>query len=162
MMEPIPRLYLFLIGLAVLLLVVNLVRRRQLQERYALLWLLAGLALTIAPLVIPLLDRVAYALGFDYPPALLLMLSVVGLLLIVFQLSLAISRNVDQLKVLTQELALLRQQVGVLERRDASNQMARWPDSEPAADGGADNSPGLIDQNQIEGHLHSAIRQEMA
>ena len=40
-------------------------------------------------------------LGFAYPPALLLMLAVVGLLLIIFQLSLTISHNSDHLKVLT-------------------------------------------------------------
>jgi len=108
------RIYMFLLGLAVLAFVINQVRTRRLQERYALLWLLAGLGLTVAPLVIPWLDRVAYALGFDYPPALLLLLAVVALLLIIFQLSLTISRNNDQLKVLTQELGLLRQELDAL------------------------------------------------
>ncbi len=42
MMQPLPRLLVFVLGLTVLLLVVNLVRKRQLQERYAMLWLLAG------------------------------------------------------------------------------------------------------------------------
>jgi hypothetical protein len=105
------------LGLAVLIFVINLVRTRRLQERYALLWLLAGLGLTIAPLVIHWLDRLAYALGFDYPPALLLMLAVIGLLLIIFQLSLNISRNSENVKVLAQEVGLLRQEVEALGRR---------------------------------------------
>ena len=117
MIDPRTRIYMFVLGLLVLGFVINLVRKRQLQERYALLWLLAGLGLTLAPLFINQIDRLAYALGFAYPPALLLMLAVVGLLLIIFQLSLNISRNADQLKVLTQELGLLRQQVEALQEQ---------------------------------------------
>lgn len=116
-MNPMTRVYVALLGLAVLLFVINMVRTRRLQERYALLWVLAGVGLTLAPLVIPWLDRLAYALGFDYPPALLLMLAVVGLLLIIFQLSLNISTQAEHLKVLTQELGLLRHEVQTLAKR---------------------------------------------
>ena len=107
MIDPRARILLFFLGLAVLALVVNLVRKRQLQERYALLWLLAGLVLVLAPLFVDLLDRLAAWLGFEYPPALLLMLAVVGLMLIIAQLSMAISNQADRIKILTQELGLL-------------------------------------------------------
>ena len=129
MMAPLPRLLVFLLGLTVLLFVINLVRRRQLQERYAILWLLAGVALTLAPVFIPWLDRLAYRIGFEYPPALLLLLAVVGLLLLIFQLSLTISRNEDRIKVLTQELALLRHAVTTMQRASAEADA----NSEPAA-----------------------------
>jgi hypothetical protein len=119
MMQPLPRLLVFALGLTVLLLVINLVRKRQLQERYAILWLLAGLALTLAPVFIPWLDHLAFSIGFEYPPALLLLLAVVGLLLLIFQLSLTISRNEDRIKVLTQELGLLRHAVAILQRTAA-------------------------------------------
>jgi hypothetical protein len=114
MIDPRTRVYMFVLGLAVLAFVLNLVRARKLQERYALLWLLAGVGLTLAPVFINQIDALAYALGFAYPPALLLMLAVVGLLLIIFQLSLTISHNSDHLKVLTQELGLLRYEVECL------------------------------------------------
>lgn len=117
MIDPRSRLLLFLMGLAVLILVINLVRKRALQERYALLWLLAGLVLTLAPLFSNVLDGIAYALGIEYPPALLLLLAVIGLMLIIFQLSLAISHHADQMKVLTQELGLLRQQLDDMQQR---------------------------------------------
>jgi hypothetical protein len=130
MMAPLPRLLVFLLGLIVLLLVINLVRKRQLQERYAILWLLAGAALTLAPVFIPWLDRLAFSIGFEYPPALLLVLAVVGLLLLIFQLSLTISRNEERIKVLTQELGLLRHAVTALQRA-AAEANAR---SDPATD----------------------------
>lgn len=116
MMAPLPRLLVFALGLTVLLLVLNLVRKRQLQERYALLWLLAGVALTLAPVLIPWLDHLAYSMGFEYPPALLLLLAVVGLLLIIFQLSLTISRSQEQIKVLAQELGLLRSELAAMQQ----------------------------------------------
>ena len=116
MMNPTTRVYVFLLGLAVLAFVINLVRTRRLQERYALLWILAGAAITIGPLVIPWIDRLAYALGFDYPPALLLMLTSIGLMLIILQLSLNISRDAEHLKVLTQEIGLMRQELDALKR----------------------------------------------
>ena len=114
MMAPLPRFLVFLLGVAVLLVVINLVRRRTLQERYAILWLLAGVVLTLSPVFIPLLDHLAFSMGFEYPPALLLLLVVVGLLLITFQLSLTLSRSEERIKQLTQELAILRQQMELL------------------------------------------------
>jgi ATP/ADP translocase len=108
------RLYVFVLGLAVLAFIINMVRTRRLQERYALLWLLAGLGLAVSPLVIHWLDRLAYALGFDYPPALLLILAVIALLLIILQLSLNISQNAEIIKTLTQEVGLLRQELDEL------------------------------------------------
>ena len=110
-MNPMTRIYVFLLGLAVLIFVINMVRTRRLQERYALLWLLAGLVLAIAPLFANQLERLATAMGFGYAPALLLMLAVIGLLLMIFQISLNITSQSEHLKVLTQELGLLRQEV---------------------------------------------------
>jgi hypothetical protein len=131
MIAPRTQLSIFLLGLAVLVFVINMVRTRKLQERYALLWLLAGAGLTVAPLIIRWLDRLAYALGFEYPPALLLMLAVIGLLLIIFQLSLNLSSQAEHLKILTQELGLLRQEIIVLAHRLADEEPTPRPD--PAA-----------------------------
>ena len=116
-MSPRARIVLVLIGLAVLATVINLLRTRRLKEEYALLWLAAALALVAAPILIDPLDQIAFFLNVDYPPALYLGLAVVGLLLILFQLSLNISRFSDHIRVLTQEIALLRQRVQALEER---------------------------------------------
>jgi hypothetical protein len=116
-MIPIHLVYTMILGLALLVFVINAVRTHRLQERYALLWLLAGLTLTIAPLLAPWLDQLAYALGFAYTPALLLMLAVIGLLLLIFQLSLSIAHGNEQLKVLTQEVGLLRQELEMIKKQ---------------------------------------------
>jgi hypothetical protein len=114
MIDPRTRATMFIVGLFVLAFVINMMRTRKLQERYALLWVLAAVGLTLAPVAIGVIDQVAYALGVAYPPALLLALAVVALMLIILQLSLSISQQADQIKVLTQELGLLREELDAL------------------------------------------------
>jgi hypothetical protein len=53
----------------------------------------------------------AYALGIEYPPALIFLLAIISLLLVLFQFSTRISRFAEQIKVLTQELAILQTRV---------------------------------------------------
>ena len=109
------RLFAFVLGLAVLLFVINLVRTKKLKEEFALLWLFSGIVLVLTPIFIDYLDMVAYALGIEYPPALIFVLAIISLLLILFQFSLRISRFSEQIKVLIQELALLRVRLDELE-----------------------------------------------
>lgn len=127
MIDPRTRATMFIVGLFVLAFVINMVRTRKLQERYALLWVLAAVGLTVAPLLIRALDELAYALGVAYPPALLLALAVIALMLIILQLSLSISQQADHIKVLTQELGLLRQELDALktEEKSAPEEAAR-------------------------------------
>ena len=110
------RLFAMLVGVAVLLFVLNLVRTKKLKEEFALLWLLTAVVLVLTPLFIDYLDMIAYALGIEYPPALIFLLAIISLLLVFFQFSMRISRFSEQIKVLVQELALLRAQVEDLER----------------------------------------------
>jgi len=116
-MEIRARIFAIALGVAVLLFVVNLVRTRKLKEEFALLWLLTAVVLVLTPLFIDYLDMVAHMLGVEYPPALIFLLAIISLLLILFQFSMRISRYSDQIKVLTQESALLRARIEELERR---------------------------------------------
>ena len=110
------RIFLFVGGVLILGLVINLVRTRKLREEFALLWLVSAILVVLAPLGgIDLLDRLAYAVGIEYPPALILTIAIICLLGILFQFSLRLSRFTDQIKVLTQELALLSRRVEELE-----------------------------------------------
>jgi hypothetical protein len=110
------RLFAVVLGLTVLLFVINLVRTKKLKEEFALLWLLTGIVLVLTPLLIDYLDKVAYALGIEYPPALIFVLAIISVLLVLFQFSMRLSRFSEQIKVLTQELALLRVRLEDLER----------------------------------------------
>ncbi len=115
-MEVRARIFAIALGFVVLLFVVNQVRTKKLKEEFALLWLLTGVVLVLTPLLIDYLDMVAYGLGIEYPPALIFVLAIISLLLVFFQFSMRISRFSEQIKVLTQELALLSVRIQDLER----------------------------------------------
>jgi hypothetical protein len=128
------RIFLIVAGVVILALVINLVRTRRLKEEFALLWLVAAALLLLAPLgIVDLLDQVAYAVGIEYPPALILTIAIICLLGILFQFSLRLSKYSEQIKVLTQELALVTQRVQMLERAADSE----GEDDEPSQDAAA-------------------------
>ncbi len=114
-MEGRARIFAMILGIVVSLFVINLVRTRRLKEEFALLWLLTSIVLVLTPLFIDYLDLIAYALGIEYPPALIFLLAIISLLLILFQFSMRISRFSEQIKVLTQEVAVLRARIEDLE-----------------------------------------------
>jgi peptidoglycan/LPS O-acetylase OafA/YrhL len=133
MIDPRTRATMFILGLFVLAFVINMMRTRKLQERYALLWVLAAVGLTLAPLFIHGIDQLAYALGVAYPPALILALAVIALVLIILQLTLNMSQQADHIKVLTQELGLLKQELDLLRMEVDEAHGAEMPEVERPA-----------------------------
>lgn len=102
-------------GSAVLLLIVlELVRRRRLFERYALLWLLSAVVLLGLSVWGGLLETVADTLGVDYPPSALFLIAFGFILLLLLHFSVVISRLSDQTKILAQRLSLAEQRIDAL------------------------------------------------
>ncbi len=95
---------------ALLVIVVELIRRGKLKERYALLWLFAGIVLIIFSTSRYLLELISRALGIFYPPSFLFLLAFFFLLLITLHFSVVISGLSEKNKKLAQELALMRQE----------------------------------------------------
>ena len=95
-------------GLLLLVIIVELMRRRQLREKYAALWI--GVALVALPLAFfpRLPDQIAGALGVVSGVSLVLFGGVVFLLLISIHLSWELSRLEEETRVLAEDVALLR------------------------------------------------------
>lgn len=89
----------------------EMLRRRQLREKYAVLWLVVGVGSAALAIVPDLLDTVANALHVADPPNLLLFGACVVLLLVTVHLSWETSRLEDKTRALAEELALLRYQL---------------------------------------------------
>jgi hypothetical protein len=96
-------------------LVLELVRRRRLMERYALLWLLAAATLLGLAIWRNLLETVASAVGIFYAPSALFVIAFGFVLIMLLHFSLVTSRLADQNKVLAQRMGLLQQRVDELE-----------------------------------------------
>ena len=97
-------------------LVFELVRRRRLMERYALLWLFSSIVLVILAVWRNLLEIVSTGLGIYYAPSALFVVAFGFVLTLLMHFSLVISRLADQSKVLAQRIGLLQERIDVLER----------------------------------------------
>src|SRR4051794_36699931 len=98
-------------AVVVLAAILELVRRRRLLERYALLWLASGLVLLILAIWRNALADLASVLGVSYPPNALFLIAFGFVLFLLLHFSLAVSRLSDETKLLAQRLALLEQRV---------------------------------------------------
>jgi hypothetical protein len=114
-----------IIGSGILLFVVlEMVRRRRLMERYALLWLLSAIVLIGLASWRTGLLRVSRAVGIIYPPNALFFIAFGFVLLLLLHFSSAVSRLSDQTKVLAQRLALLEERVSQAERSSSDDEQA--------------------------------------
>jgi len=100
-----------------LLVVLELVRRRRLMERYALLWLLSAIVLLALAAWRGGLAVISKTLGIAYPPTALFVVAFAFILLLLLHFSQAVSALSDQTKVLAQRSALLEERVKQLEAR---------------------------------------------
>jgi hypothetical protein len=106
-------------------IVFELVRRRRLMERYALLWLFATVTLLALAVWKDLLEQVAAAVGIYYAPSALFAIAFGFVLVLLMHFSLVISRLSDQNKVLAQRLGRLQREVDVLRaRQDRAEELA--------------------------------------
>jgi hypothetical protein len=107
-----------IIGSSVLLVVIlELVRRRRLLERYALLWLFSAIVLLALAIWRGLLEEVARTVGIISPPNALFFIAFAFVLVLLLHFSIAVSRQADQTKVLAQRLALLEERLRASEQR---------------------------------------------
>lgn len=100
-----------IVGFLLLIAIFELIRRRQLQERYALLWLLTAVVILVLGLWRDALNELADLVGIAYPPSALFVLVSFFILLVLLHYSTVISRLSDQNRILAQRLALLESRV---------------------------------------------------
>ena len=93
----------------------ELLRRKRLMERYALLWLFSSAVLLALAVWKGLLETVASAIGIYYAPSALFVIAFGFILVLLLHFSLVISRLADQNKVLAQRLGRLQQRVDELD-----------------------------------------------
>jgi hypothetical protein len=110
-----------IVGLVLLLVIFELLRRRQLREKYAVLWIVIGVG------VIPLaifprgLDTVATMIGVASGASLVLFLGLILLLLICTHLSWEVSQLEEETRILSEEVALIRTRLAELESQELSS-----------------------------------------
>lgn len=105
------RIEVIIAGLLICGVIFELVRRKHLLERFALLWLAAGIFILVLAIWRGLLTDLSNAVGIFYPPATLFGLGFLFVLLMLLHFSITISRLSDQNKILAQRVAMLRREL---------------------------------------------------
>ena len=112
------------IGAIIFLVILILVRRGKLQERYALTWFAIGIIVVVFGFFPTIIDRLAGLAGVNYPPALLFAIAVGVLLIQNLYLFILASQNEVRIKELLQQVAVLNKLVEEL-RNNSSQQTKR-------------------------------------
>lgn len=102
-----------IIGLVLITLIyfVNMVRKHQLDLRYALSWFAVGVAILLMACFPGIMDWLARLIGIASPVNMLFFFGFVFTLILVFVLTYSVSRMSNRIKVLTQELAMLKKEM---------------------------------------------------
>ncbi len=116
-----------IISLTILFLVIESIRRGILKEKYALLWLFASIVVLVLSIWRELLDVVAFAFGFYYPPSFLFLVGLGFLHLITLHFSVVISVLSEKNKKLAQELGILKEEMKQIKDSISNSEQTKNP-----------------------------------
>jgi hypothetical protein len=105
------------VGVGLLLIIIELVRRRKLREEYSWLWLLTGAVILLLTVWFDLLKWITHLVGAVMPSSTIFLCAFVFLILISLHFSVVISRLTDRNRELAQRFALLDLEVRELRER---------------------------------------------
>jgi hypothetical protein len=101
-----------IVAIALLIVILELIRSRRLQERYAILWLVTGTIILVLSVWRSALVEISDLVGIAYPPTALFVLGSLFILVVLLHYSTVISQLSDQNRILAQRLALLESRLG--------------------------------------------------
>jgi hypothetical protein len=107
-----------IVTLAIFLFVLELVRRRRLVERYALLWMIAALALLVLAIWTEGLEVLGDAMGIEEPANAIFILAFGVAFLLLLNFSVVSSRLSEETKILAQEVASLEERLAAEQAKD--------------------------------------------
>lgn len=96
-----------IIVLSALVVIINMIRKKRLELRYALAWILVGIGILILDCFPKLIDWLSIQLGIASPVNMLFFMGFCFSLFIIFGMTVTISKMSVQIKQLAQEIAFL-------------------------------------------------------
>jgi hypothetical protein len=106
-MTPTQRLFAVTTSVATLIGIIELVRRRRLKEEYSWLWILTTMGMLVLSAWYGLIEWISHLIGAVTPTTTLFLFGLLFLLAISVHFSTMISRLSQQVRRLTQEMAIL-------------------------------------------------------
>jgi len=105
-------------AVALVLYVLDLVRRRRLSEEFSLLWVAATVVIAVLGFSTPVLKFITRALGVMFESSTVFLFGLGFAVSMLLYLSIRVSRLVQDRDVLTRELSLLRAEVERLQAKE--------------------------------------------
>lgn len=99
------------ISLSMFLFVFNLVRKRKLKTEYSLIWLIVSIVFIVFSLWKNGIDWLAGVMGIAYAPSVLFLLLLFGIIMLLIEFSLIISKQAEKIKILAQEIGLIKHEL---------------------------------------------------
>ncbi len=105
------QIFSILASVSLLFLVLYLIYKHKLKEQYAFLWMVLAVGILLSAIFSGALGEIASFFGVYYAPSLLFVFAFLIVLLVLIQMSVVISKLKDNMKKLTQEMALLKKKM---------------------------------------------------
>ena len=114
------KIFAIIISIAILVAIIELVRRRKLREEYSFLWLVIGSLTFVLATWYGLLKAITKFIGAGFTSSTLFFFSIVFLMLMNLHFSIKISELTEKVKNLVQEIALMRASSAGQAERDST------------------------------------------
>lgn len=124
----IQRLVAIAISLILLLVTIHLIRKHKLREQYALLWLIATVAILILSTFGGIVGALADLFNVSYSPTLPLVAGLLFALMVLLTQSVALSNQADQSRDMAQQMALLEFRLKELEAKEIATDNSQTAD----------------------------------
>ncbi len=92
-----------------MVMIFRLIIQGRLREEYSIIWILCTLILVVFSIWRKGLDQISHWLGVYYPPSLIFLAAIAAIIVFLVHLSIVVSKLQSQVKILTQEIAFLKQ-----------------------------------------------------
>ncbi len=106
-------------SLALLVIILEAIRKRRLREQYSLIWLVMAAAILLLALWRDLLHQLSSLMGIYYPPSALLSIGIGFVVLILISFSIVVSELSTKVTGLTQRLALMEWEIKALREQQS-------------------------------------------
>jgi hypothetical protein len=105
-------------ALAFMFFIFRLIAKGKLREEYSIIWIICTVVLLVFSFWRNGLDILAKLLGVYYAPALVFLAAIFAIIIFLVHLSVVNSKQHEQIKKLTQEMAILKSKVLGDEKKD--------------------------------------------
>ena len=94
-----------------LFIIIELVRKRKLQEKYSILWIFMSIILIVLSSTPKVINKLAKLLDIKNPPSFLFLFGLVYLIIYNLHITVVVSLQSEKITRLTQEIGLIKEKI---------------------------------------------------